>query len=415
VQERTEQAGGWRPLRPPPADRRRQLEASPFSRFAVTHALSLAGDALVTMALAGSLFFSISPSAARGRVALSLILTVAPFGLVAPFLGPFIDRRAGGRRAMVIAIAIARALTCLYMATVINGLLLFPAAFVFLVLSKTHAVTKSALVPTVVESDEELVQANSRLSLIGVAVGFVAAIPGVPILRLFGAEWVVRLAAAVFAVAALAATRIIRARDEARDEKAVHLFGRAPAAEDLEEVRARGIRVAAVGIGGVRAMVGFLTFLIAFGLRRDGAPAWMFGLALAASMGGTLLGAAVAPVLRRSFPEERLLAGCLALMAVGGLAGSQGRSRVAAVAVAAAVGVAASAGKLAFDAIVQRDAPSAVRGRQFARFEAAFQLTWVFGALIPVLIAIPTRLGVALLGIVSGVLCGLYIAGTRPR
>lgn len=414
MRERTEQSGGWRPLRPPSGDRRRQLEATPFSRFAVTHALSLAGDALVTMALAGSLFFSISPNAARGRVALSLLLTVAPFALVAPFLGPAVDRREGGRRFMVIAVALARAATCLYMATVVDRLLLFPAAFVFLVLSKTHAVTKSALVPTVVDSDAELVQANSRLSLIGVAVGFLAAVPGVPTLRLFGAEWVLRLAAIAFAVTALAALRIVPAREEER-EKAVHLFGRAPDAEELEEVRARGIRVAAVAIGGVRATVGFLTFLIAFGLRRGDAPAWMFGLALAASMGGTMLGAALAPVLRRSFPEERLLAGCLALMSVGGLLGSRGRSTVAAVAVAAVVGVAASAGKLAFDALVQRDAPTAVRGRQFARFEAAFQLTWVFGALVPVLIAIPTRLGVALLGIVSGVLCGLYLAGTRQR
>lgn len=415
MQGRTGEAGDWRPLQPPPQDARRQLDASPFSRFAVTHALSLAGDALVTMALAGSLFFSISPSAARGRVALSLVLTVAPFALVAPFLGPAIDRRAGGRQAMVVAVAGARALTALYMATVVDRLLLFPAAFVFLVLSKTHAVTKSALVPTIVDSNDELVQANSRLSLLGAAVGFLAAVPGIPTLRLFGAEWVLRLAAVAFVATAVAAFRITQSRPEKRGESAVHLFGRPPAEHELEEVRARGIRTAAVAIGGVRAMVGFLTFLIAFGLRRADAPAWMFGLALAASMGGSMVGAALAPILRRSFLEERLVAGCLAIMAVGGLVAAQAGSRAAAVAVAGVVGVAASAGKLSFDAIVQRDAPTAVRGRQFARFEAAFQLSWVGGALLPVVIPLPTRLGVFIIGVVSGVLCGLYIAGTRPR
>lgn len=371
------------------------------------------------MALAGSLFFSISPSAARGRVALSLLLTVAPFGLVAPFLGPAIDRREGGRRGMVVGVAAARVVTCLYMATVVDRLLLFPAAFVFLVLSKTHAVSKSALVPAVVGSDDELVQANSRLALIGVAMSLVAAVPGVPVLRLFGGEWVLRLAAVVFGATALAGLRITSARADAND-KAVPLFGRdrgARAASDgtRADVRARKVRAAAVAMGGMRAGVGFLTFLVAFGLRRGHAPAWLFGVALAASMGGTLVGAAAAPSLRRWFDEERLLTGCLALIAVVGLLGARVHSRAAAVIVAAAVGMGASAGKLAFDSVVQRDAPSAVRGRQFARFEAAFQLTWVLGALVPVVVPMPTRLGVALLGVGAAALCVLYVAGTRPR
>lgn len=396
------------------ADRAKLLTASPFSRLAVAHALSLMGDAFVTMALAGSLFFSISPSQARGRVALSLILTVAPFGLVAPFLGPAIDRRESGRRSVVVLVAAARAVTALYMAVVVDRLLLFPAAFVFLVLSKTHAVTKSALVPTVVDHDDELVQANSRLSLIGAAVGLVAAIPGVPVLKLAGAEWVLRMAAVAFVATAVAAVRITRARDESPD-KAVHVFGRTGHGQDDEGLRARGIRAAAVAMGGMRATVGFLTFLIAFGLRRAGAPAWLFGLALAASMAGTVLGAAAAPALRRRFPEERLLAGCLALVAAAGLLSTRIHGRTGAVVVAAAVGIGASAGKLAFDSLVQRDAHTAVRGRQFARFEAAFQLTWVVGALIPVIIHIPIRLGAGLLGATAAGLCALYLAGTRPR
>lgn len=407
----TQQTGGWRPLREPSRSEA-LLTASPFSRLAVTHALSLFGDALVTMALAGSLFFSISPSQARGRVALSLVLTVAPFGLVAPFLGPAIDRREGGRRIVVVLVAGARAVTCLYMAAVVDRLLLFPAAFVFLVLSKTHAVTKSALVPTVVDHDDELVQANSRLALTGAAIGLVAAVPGVPVLKLAGAEWVLRMAAAAFVVTAVAAVRITRARDEAPD-KAGRVFARRP--QDDEGLRARGIRAAAVAMGGVRAAVGFLTFLVAFGLRRSGAPAWLFGLALAASMAGTVIGAAAAPALRRRFSEERLLTACLALVAAAGLLSTRFQGRTGAVVLAGAVGVGASAGKLAFDSVVQRDAPTAVRGRQFARFEAAFQLTWVVGALIPVIVHIPIRLGAGLLGVMASALCGLYIAGTRPR
>ena len=79
--------------------------ALPFARFARAHALFAAGDTLVAIALAGSLFFSISPDAARGRVALYLLLTMAPFAVVAPLIGPFLDQREGGRRTMVIASA----------------------------------------------------------------------------------------------------------------------------------------------------------------------------------------------------------------------------------------------------------------------------------------------------------------------
>ena len=62
----------------------------------------MAGDTLVTIALAGSLFFSIDPSEARRKVFLYLALTMAPFAVVAPLVGPALDRAAGGRRWMVI-------------------------------------------------------------------------------------------------------------------------------------------------------------------------------------------------------------------------------------------------------------------------------------------------------------------------
>ena len=61
-------------------------------------AAGAAGDAFVTIALAGTLFFSTSLDAARGRVALTLIITMAPFAVLAPVIGPVLDRarRAAG-------------------------------------------------------------------------------------------------------------------------------------------------------------------------------------------------------------------------------------------------------------------------------------------------------------------------------
>ena len=93
------------------------------------HALSTAGDAFTTVALAGSLFFSISPEAAKGKVILYLLLTMAPFGVVAPLLGPLFDRRRSSRRQLVAISLLARAVISLLMASNLHSLLLFPLAF----------------------------------------------------------------------------------------------------------------------------------------------------------------------------------------------------------------------------------------------------------------------------------------------
>ena len=67
-----------------------------------------------------------------------------------------------------------RALVYLLMIFHVDDLLLYPLVFVALVMQKTYAVSKCALVPLVVRSDEELVEANSKLGLISGVVGALA-------------------------------------------------------------------------------------------------------------------------------------------------------------------------------------------------------------------------------------------------
>ena len=391
---------GWRPLRQPATS----VGPSPFGRLAIAHAFSVAGDTLLTMALAGSLFFSISPTAAKGKVALYLALTMAPFAVVAPLVGPALDRSRGGRRLVMAGTSIGRSVTCLLMASDIDSLLLFPEAFVVLVLSKAYSITKSALVPTAVVDDDELVEANSKLQLVAVAVGFVAALPGAILLKTVGGEWALRLASVVFAVGTVAALRIAPAAGPAPPERP----------EDRAELRALGILLAASAMGLLRAVVGFLTFLVAFTFRKDDAPSWWYGVVLAASMAGTFAGALSAPRLREWVREERILMGALGAIALVGLVAARGSSEKLWVSVlAATVGLAASGGKLAFDSIVQRDAHDAARGRSFARFETRFQLLWVAGAFLPVVLPIPVRLGFLVIAGVGGFAAFSYYAGLR--
>ena len=95
----SEDGTGWKPLGKPNRPRRTgssepvstehgAFAVSPFVRLSRVHGLSAAGDAMIAVALAGSLFFSIDPSDARWRVALYLVLTIAPFAVVTPLLGP---------------------------------------------------------------------------------------------------------------------------------------------------------------------------------------------------------------------------------------------------------------------------------------------------------------------------------------
>jgi MFS family permease len=378
---------------------------SPFTRLALTHALSTGGDAFVTVALAGSLFFNISPHAARGRVALSLLLTMTPFAVVAPFLGPAIDRFKGGRRMMVVASCVGRVAACVAMAEVVHNLLLFPAAFGALVFSRTYAVAKSSLVPTVVADEDRLVEANAKLALIGVIAGFVGAGPAVLTLKLANAAWALRLGAVVFLLATVSAGRIRQARPGPPPPPEL-------ATADLHEPAI--VLAAGTAMAVLRGGIGFLTFLIAFAFRRPpAAPSWWFGLVLMASLGGGLLGAVVAPRLRDRFTEERMLAAALAVVAVGALAATRLSVRPAAALLAGVAGLAASTAKLSFDSLVQRDAPAAVHGRAFARFEAWFQVAWVIGALLPVVVTMPAQAGFVALAVACGVALVSYSSGRR--
>jgi hypothetical protein len=396
---------GWEPLSKPPRRRgANRFVVSPFTRLARTHACAVAGDTLIALALANSLFFDIDPNAARTRVAMYLLLTMAPFAVVAPLIGPALDRARGGRRLMVIGSNGLRAVICVMMIGDLDSMLLFPEAFAVLVLAKGYHVAKSAIVPTVVRSDAELVEANSRLSFLSGVVGFVAAVPGGLAFLVAGSEGVLVLAVAVFSVGAVMALRVPATQVVVDDTSET----------EREELRGGGIILAASAMGLMRGIVGFLTFLVAFALRTDDAPTYQFGIVIAASGIGSLLGALVAPALRRNdMPEERIVQTVLGLTGLAGVMAAWGGGIVAAAALALCIGISASSAKLAFDSVVQRDAPDANRGRSFARFETRFQLTWVVGAFLPVVIPVPMEIGFLVIAACATFALVSYLAGLR--
>jgi hypothetical protein len=375
-----------------------------FRRLSITHAAMMGGDAAMIVALANSLFFNISPSAARGRVLLFLIVSFAPFLLIAPLIGPAIDRIAGGRRTVIQAVAASRVVLSLLMAMAIDNFALFPLVFAALVLQKTYLVSKQALVPSVVRSERDLVEANSKLGLIAGLTGFVAVIPAA-LLQVITDQGVLTLiyAAALFGFALASATRLppdVVAAEPAEPAERIQLH-------------ALGLQLAEVAMLFLRASVGFLFFLLAFWLRTKTAGAAWFGVAVALSALGTMAGNAIGPLLRRKLREETMLLGALGLSAVAGVVAALFGGVLAGVLLACVLNLSAALGRLAFESIVQRDAPKANRGRAFARFETRFQLGWAVAGLIPVVINIPGALGFLLVGVVCAAAFVNYAAGTR--
>ncbi|MDG2113278.1 MAG: hypothetical protein P8N02_11770 [Actinomycetota bacterium] len=368
------------------------------------HILGASGDALVAIALAGSLFFNLDPAAARPKVALYLLLTIAPFALVGPLIGPLIDRARGGRRGMVLVSAVGRAVLAALMIRHLDSLFLFPEAFGALVLGKTYHVAKSALVPGLVKEKADLVEANSKLALLSGVGASLAAGPGLLLSWLGGSPWVLGASTLVFLWQVPFAARVPRTTVAAEP----------PDAAERSELRGAGIVMAASAMSVLRGMTGFTLFLIAFWLRTADAPTSWFGGMIVASSVGQLSGAIAAPHLRRAIREEHLLGGVLGLSSLVALLVAFPADRVSVLLFALTIGLAAGLGKLSFDAIVQRDAPDANQGRSFARFETRFQLTWVLGAIVPVVAPngiLPIRAGLIMLGVAAGLACFLYLGG----
>jgi len=186
-------------------------QSQPFGRLALVHTVFSSGSTLVTISLAGSLFFDVSPHASKEKVLLYLLLTIAPFAVVAPALSPLIDRGTTARRASIAVASGGSAVLALSMASNLKGLLLFPEAFGILVLSKLYLVSKAAVIPTMTNGEDDLASANAKLAVIAAVAGFAVSPIGIAVLQL-GAPWVLRLDFVVFAAAAVGAARLPRTR-----------------------------------------------------------------------------------------------------------------------------------------------------------------------------------------------------------
>ncbi|MFF9559843.1 MFS transporter [Streptomyces albus] len=452
-----------RALRRPPAALARRIRRathaggageSGLGKLIELHAVNSAGDMLITVALASTVFFSVPTGEARGRVALYLAVTMAPFALLAPVVGPLLDRLPHGRRAAMAAAMLARALLALSMAGAVatGGLELYPAALGVLVSSKAYGVVRSAVVPRLLPPRISLVKANSRVTLAGLlATG--AAAPAAAGLHALGARWPLYGAFALFLVGTFLSFSLDPKVDSAKGERPARLAksaepgdgeGTEPARsgagagerrpregggagerrpregagagepQPREGAPRPGLRTVGGAVlnalsanAALRGLSGFLTFFLAFLLREHPlhglSAAVSLGLAGVAAGGGNALGTALGAWLRARAPEVIITAVLLCALGVT-VTATVFYGPVAVTAVAATAGIVQALGKLSLDALIQRDVPEQVRTSAFARSETLMQMSWVLGGGLAMVLPLAGRLG-------TGVAAGVVAAG----
>lgn len=365
-----------------------------FRDLAVAHVSSTFGDTMVTLALAGTLFFSVPSSQARGNVALYLVLTVAPFAVIGPVLGWLLDSRPTATRGALILSAVARACLALAMVWMLDGLWLFPAAFGLLVASRVHGIARNALLPIALDAPAALVAANGRLATISVIGGTAAAPIGALLIWVFDARAALIAAMLGFVVAALSGRLVPRIEPPATGSdgtKTKRTRFRLP----------RTVRLAQLATAVVRVLNGFLLLLLAFAFKDLGGGILDLGAVLAAGGGGFFVASLTSPALEQRLREEPMVVAGLAVEAAAAFIAGQWFGLPAAAFLAAAAGFAWGTAKLAFDGLLQFAVPEGARGSAFTRSETLFQLAWVAGAFVPTALPLPTTIGLVLAGLAA--------------
>ena len=168
-----------------------------------------AGDAFVAVSLAGTIFFSTSVDQARGRVVLFLLVTIAPFAVLAPFIGPALDRMQQGRRYLLAGTLLARGLLCWGMSAAINSpVTLLPAAFGILVLQKSYGVVRASVTPRLLPAEITLVTANARSQFITLIASMLGGAVAAGIQVTAGSAWVLRAGTLIYLAAMFLALRL---------------------------------------------------------------------------------------------------------------------------------------------------------------------------------------------------------------
>jgi len=396
---------------------------------------NFAVDAAMAVALANTLFFAAATGESKGRVALYLLITIAPFAVIAPLIGPALDRVQHGRRAALAASFMLRTGLAIMLIMNYDGAsggypswVLYPCALGMMVLSKSFSVLRSAVTPRVMPPTIDLVRVNSRLTVFGliggtIIGGGVAAGVEYVFTTLFHLPGALFVVVFVTLAGASLTMRIPRWVEVTEGEVPATLtyHGRSgplhrgwPGGErpssggSPRQPLGRNIITALWGNCTIKAMVGFLFLYPAFVAKEHQASGWvqlgMLGMIGAAAGIGNFAGNFTAARLRLGRPAVLVVRATIAVTALALVAAVTGSWTIAALATLITSGSSAIA-KASLDASLQDDLPEESRASAFGRSESLLQLSWVLGGAVGVLVY--TDLWVGFTAISSLLILGL--------
>jgi hypothetical protein len=359
----------------------------------------------VAVALAGTLFFDVPSAEARDKVALYLLITIAPFAVVAPVLSAIFGRFPGAYRAVLTAAAALRGVLAVVMAFALDTPWLYPLAFGMLVLSRLYGISKASMLPVALPEPVALVSANAQLARFGIYAGMVAVAVGAGLARL-DPGWALAAAVLCFLFAAFTGLGL---PDPRIVSTAAFERGPAPSRAVFNQYQ-RSLRLSRLATAVVRLLNGFLLALLAFEFK-EGGTALDFSALIGAAGVGFGLASVVSPWLERHLREEPMVVAALAVEAAAAFVAGQFFSLGAAAGLAGAAGLAWGTAKFGFDGLLQSVVHPARRGGAFTRAETLFQLAWVVGAVLPVGMPIPAEIGLAVAGGVALTAQTVFVAG----
>jgi MFS transporter len=374
------------------------------------HAASCAGDTLITIGLAGTIFFNVPLGEARTKVALYLLVTMVPFALLAPVVGPLLDHFRHGRRYALAATMLGRAFLAWMISDHINTFGLYPAAFGVLALSRAYGVARSAAVPRLLPEGLGLSQAGARASVYGTVAGAVVAPLGLAAFW-FGPQWPLRVASVIFLIGMVISLRLPPRADSDPPEAVPRListiFGGVRRGAD-RPLSGRLVVATLIGSASLRALYGFLLLFLAFAIKANDLTTVVFGRTLGdeAALGligaalavGTFLATAVGTRLRIHRPAALQSSGLVIVAGVAVLATIR-FSLLMVVLLCLLTAVISGIGKLSVDATIQERVPERMKASAFAHSETVLMLAFVAGGAIG-LIPFDGRWGI---GVAAGI------------
>ena len=385
---------------------REALRSDDFRRLFTIRLITQSGDGLFQAALISSIVFNPEEQNTILGFAIATLIVSLPFSIIGPFTGVFIDRWSRRKILVVAPWLRAAAVWLVLFEPKAAPVLFFGGALWVLSVNRFYLATAVAVVPRLVPTQDLLI-ANSMATvggtvalLLGVFVGgWIADLVGeVPVIAIAGVEWL---------VASLVATRI-------RSPLLPHHVPEAPVRDEIRRVArefADGITLLARtprALGPITSITldqvgqGIVLVLSLFVFRhRFGEGVGSFSNLIGAGGLGVLLGILTVGKLEERFPKERIVARAFFAGGVVLIAVATYITGWSVLIASFAVGLTFAWKKIPVDTMVQEAIPDGYRGRVFAVYDVAYNLSRVAAAFlaIPLQNAFGEAWAVAIVGV----------------